>query len=135
MTITTVLLILMFWLLIAAAAGAQDIIVLLKLGVVALRIKEVAVDLDSAQFPMLICLVVLDTVHNNGHSCLTNNLALHSFKNETNYFVPTWIDDTSQSAITLSRLRKTRSPTLAAVGIAVEMSALFNLFSGSMTSE
>ena len=106
-----------------------------KLGVVAEKISEVAVDLGLAQFPMLLRLVIYDTVHDKGHSCLTNNLARHSFKNKTNHLVPTWIDKTSQSTITLSRHREKRSPILAAVGIAIGVSALFNLFSGSMTSK
>ena len=135
MTINTVLLSLLFLLLLAAAAGAQDVIVLPKLGVVAVKIGEVAVDLGSAQFPMLLRLVIHDTVHNNGHPCLTNNLVRHSFKKETNHLVPTWIDETSQSTLTLSRHRDKRSPILSAVGIAVGVSALFNLISGSMTSK
>ena len=106
-----------------------------KLGAVAEKIEEVAVDLGSAQFSMLLCLVIHDTVHNNGHFCLTNNLARHSFQKETNHLIPTWIDETSQPTITLSRHCETRSDILAAVGIAVEVSALFNLFSGSMTSK
>ena len=75
MTITTVLLSLLFLLLLADAAGAHDVIVLPKLGAVAEKIGEVAVDLGSAQFSMVLCLVIHDTVHNTGHSCLTNNLA------------------------------------------------------------
>ena len=83
-TITTVLLSL-FLLLLAAAAGAQDVIVLPKIGAVAEKIGEVAVDLSSAQFPMILRLVIHDTVHNNGHPCLTNNLARRSFKKENNH--------------------------------------------------
>ena len=122
----------------AAAAGAQDVIVLPKLGAVAEKIEEVAVDLGSAQFSLVLCLVIHDTIqsiHNNGQSCLTNNQARHSFKKETNHLVPTWIEETSQSTITLSRHREKRSPILAAVGIAIGVSALFNLFSGSMTTK
>ena len=84
---------------------------------------------------MLLRLVIHDTVHNDGHACLTNNLARHSFKTKTNHLVPMWIDETSQSTITLSRHREKRSPILAAVAIAVGVSALFNLFSGSITSK
>ena len=84
---------------------------------------------------MVLRLVSHDTVHNNGHPCLTNNKARHTFKTETNHLVPTWIDETSQSTITLSRHRDKRSPILAAVDIAIGVSALFNLFSGSMTSK
>ena len=134
-TMTTVLLSLLFLLFLAAATGAQDVIVFPKLGAVVEKIGEVAVDLGSAQFPMLLRLVIHDTVHINGHFCLTNNIARHSFKTETNHLVPTWIDETSQSTITLSRRREKRSLILAAVGIAVGVSALFNLFSGSMTSQ
>ena len=79
-TITTVLLLLLFILLLAAAAGAQDVIVLAKLGAVFEKIGEVAVDLGSAQFPMVLGLVINDTVHNNGHSCLTSTFARHSFE-------------------------------------------------------
>ena len=93
-TITTVLLSLLFLLLLAAAAGAQDVIVLPKIGAVAEKIGKVAVDLGSAQFPMVLRLVIHDTVHNNGHFCLTNNLARLSFKKETYHLVPTWIDET-----------------------------------------
>ena len=134
-TITTVLLSLLFLLFLAAAAGAQDVIVLPKLGAVAEKIGEVAIDLGLAQFLMVLRLVIHDTVHNNGHPCLTNNLTRHSFKKENIHLVLTWIDETSQSTITLSRHREKRSPILAAVGIAVGVSALFNLFSGSMTSK
>ena len=135
MTITTVLLSLLILLFLAAAAGAQDVIVSPKLGSVAERIGEVAVNLGSAQFPMLLRLVIHDTVHNNGHPCLTNNIVRLSFKKKTNHLVPTWIDETSQSTITLSRHRDKRPQILAAVGIAFRVSALFNLFSGSMTSK
>ena len=79
-TITTLLLSLLFLLFLAAAAGAQDVIVLPSLGTVAEKIGKVAVDLNSAQFPMVLRLVIHDTVHNNGHPCLTKNLARHSFK-------------------------------------------------------
>ena len=135
MTITSVLLSLLFVLFLAAALGAQNVIVLPKIGAVAEKIEEVAVDLGSAQFHMVPRLVIHDTVHNSGHFCLTNNLACHCFKTETNQLVPTWIDETSQSKITLSRHREKRSPILAAVGIAIKASALINLFSGSMTSK
>ena len=94
-TITTVLLSLLVLLLLAAAAGAQDVIVWPKIGAVAEKIGEVAVDLGSAQFPKVLRLDIHDTVHNNGHPCLTNNLARLSFKKETNHLVPTWIDETS----------------------------------------
>ena len=79
----------MFLLLLAAAAGAQDVIVLPKLGAVAEKIEEVAVYLGSAQFPMVLLLVIHDTVHNNGHSCLTNSLARHSFEKDANHLLPT----------------------------------------------
>ena len=125
----------MFLLYLAAATCAQHVIVFPKLGAVAEKIGEDDVDLGSAQFPMLLRLVIHNTVHNNGYPCLTNNLARHSFKKETNHLVPTWIDVTSQSTITPSRHCEKRFLILAAVGIAVGMSALFNLFSGSMTSK
>ena len=119
----------------AAAAGAQDVIVLPKLGAVAEKIGKVGVDLGSAQFPIVLRLVIYDTVHNNEHFCLTNNLARHSFKKETNHLVPTWIDETSQSTITVSRHREKRIPIFVAVNIAVKVSALFNLFTSFMTSK
>ena len=83
---------------------------------------------------MLLRLVIHDTIHNNRHFCLTNNLAHHRFKTKTNHVVPTWIDETNQSTMTLSRHCEKRSPILAAVGIAVGVSALFNLFYSSITS-
>ena len=132
-TITTVLLSLLFLLFLVATAGAQDLIILPKLGAAAVKIREVAVDLGSAQRPMVLRLVSHDTVHNNGHPCPTNDLARHRFKKETNHLVPTWIYKTSQSTITLSRHRDKCSQILAAVGIAIKETALFNLFSGSMT--
>ena len=64
----------------AALASAQDVIVLPKLGAVAEQIGEVAVDLGSAQFPIILRLVIHDTVQNNGHSCLTNAIVRHSFE-------------------------------------------------------
>ena len=133
-TITTVLLSLLFILLLVAAAGSQDVIVLPKLGAVAEKIG-VDVDLGSTQFPMVLRLVIHDTVHNNGHSCLTSNIARHSFEKESNHLVPTWIEATSPAKSTAPSRREKRSPILAAVGIAVEVSALFNLFSGAMTSK
>ena len=65
-TIAFTFLLLLF---LAALANAQDVIVLPKHGAVAEKIGEVAVDLGSAQFPMVFHLVIHDTVHNNGHSC------------------------------------------------------------------
>ena len=85
----TVLLSLLFLRILATAAGAQHIVVLPKFGAVVEKIGEVAVDFGSAQFPMLLCLVIHYTVHNNGHPCLNNNLARHSFKKETNHSVLT----------------------------------------------
>ena len=73
----------------------------------------------TQRFPMILRLVIHDKVHNNGHPCLTNNLARHSFKKETNHLVPTWVDETSKSTITLSRHSEKRSLILAAVGIAI----------------
>ena len=135
MTITTVLLSLLFLIFLSATAGAQNVIVLAKLGADVEKIGEVAVDLGLAQFLMLLCLLIHDTVHNNRHTCLTNNLARHNFKKETNHEVPTWIDEANQSTITLSRHRDKRLPILAAVGIAVGVSALFNLFPGLIPSK
>ena len=108
-TITTVLLSLFFILLLATAAGAQDIIVLPKLGAIAEKILEVAVDFGSAQFSMVLRLVIHDTVHNTGHPCLTNDFARNRFKKKTNYLVPTWIDESSVSTNTLSKRREKRS--------------------------
>ena len=119
----------------AAIAGAQDVIVLPKLGAVAEKVGEVAVDLGSAQFPMVLRLVIHDTVHNSGHSCLTNAFARHSFEKEENHLVPSWIEERGTTSVTTNSTRKKRSPILAAVGIAVGVSALFNLFTGSMTSK
>ena len=84
---------------------------------------------------MLLRLVIHDSVYNNGHLCLTNNLARHSFKKDTNHLVLTWINNTSQSTITVLRNRDKRPFILAAVGIAVKVSAVFNLFSGYITSK
>ena len=100
-TITTVLLSLLVLLFLAAAAGAQYVIVLPKLGAVAEKVGEVGVDLGSPQFAIVLRLLILDTVHNNGHPFLTNNLARHSFKKKINHLVPTWLDETCQSKITL----------------------------------
>ena len=100
MTITTVLLSLLFILIQAAAANAQDVIVLPKLGAVAEKIGEVSVDLGSAQFPMLLRLVIHDTVHNNGHSCLTSTFARHSFEKEKNHLIPSWTEDKSAFSVT-----------------------------------
>ena len=94
-TITSVLLLLLFLLLLATAADAQDVIVLPKLGAVAGKIGEVAVYLGSAQFPMVLRLLIHDTVHNNGHSCLTSTFACHSFENEKNHLIPSWTEETS----------------------------------------
>ena len=96
----------------AAAVRAQDVIVLSKLYAVAQKIGKVAVDLGLAQFPMVLRLVIHDTVHHNKHPCLTINLARHSCKKKINHLLPTWIYETSQSTITLSRHRNKRSPIL-----------------------
>ena len=119
----------------AAIAGAQDVIVLRKLGAVAEKIGEVAVNLGSALFPMLLRLVIYDTVHNNGHSCLTNAVARYSFEKDKNHLVPSLIEETGATIVKSTARKTKRSPILAAVGIAVGVSALFNLFSGSMTSK
>ena len=132
--ITTVLLLLLFLLLLIAAAGVQDVIVLAKLCDVAETIWKVAVEICSAQFLMVLCLVINDTVHNTGHF-LTNSLARHSFEKRTNNLVPTWIEETCSSKATALKRRDKRSPILAAVGIVVGVSALFNLFSGSLISK
>ena len=131
-TIAFTFLLLLFF---AALAGAQDVIVLPKLGAVAEKVGEVAVDLGSAQFPMVLRLVIHDTVHNNGHSCLTNLNARHSFEKEKNHLVPSWIEEPGTSNCKTTANRQKRSPILAAVGVAVGVSALFNLFTGSMTSK
>ena len=135
-TVTTVLLAL-FFLQLLAATTAQDVIVLPKLGAVAEKIGEVAVDMGAAQFPMVFRLVIHDTVHNNGHPCLADGYVRHSFEKEPDHLLPSWMEEpgtTSVSSATGARKEK-RSPISAAVGIAVGVSALFNLFSGSMTSE
>ena len=122
-TITTVLLSLLCLLIRAAAANAQDVIVLLKLGAVAEKIGKIAVELRSAQYPMVFPLIINDTIHNNWHHSLTNTLARHSFKKKTNHLVSTWIDKNNQLTITLSRHRDKRFPILAAVGKAIKVSA------------
>ena len=126
-TITTVLLSL-FLPLLATAAGAQDVIVLPKFGDVDEKIEEVAVNLGSAQFPMVLRLVIHDTVHNNGHSCLTSTFARHNFDKEKNHLIPSWTEETRALSVKTTAQRQKRSPILAAVGIAVGVSALFNLF-------
>ena len=117
----------------AGPAGEQDVIVLPKLVAVAEKIREVAVDLGSAQFPKVLRLVLHDTVHNNGHSCLTNAVARHGFEKDKNHLVPSWIEETGASSVKSTARREKRSSILAAVGIAVGVSELFILFSGSMT--
>ena len=54
-------------------------------------------------------------------------------KKKTNHLVPSWIEETGASSVKVTAGREKRSPILTAVGIAVGVSALFNLFSGSMT--
>ena len=103
MTITTVLLSLLFLLLLAAASGAQGVIVLPKLGAVAEKIGEVAVDLGSAQFSMVLRLVIHDTVHNNGHSCLTRPFARHSFEKQKNHLFQAGLKKQVRLAFKLQR--------------------------------
>ena len=55
-----------------------------------------------------------------------------TFKKQENQLIPSWTEETSSASNTAPRQK--RSPILAAVGIAVGVSALFNLFTGSMTS-
>ena len=90
----------------AAIAGAQDVIVLFQLGAVAEKIGEVVVDLSSAKFPMVLRLVIHDTVHNIGHSCLTNIKARHSFANKKNHLIPSWTDETSASRVIATAQRQ-----------------------------
>ena len=108
-----------------------------KLGAVAEKIEEVAVDMGAAQFSMVLRLVIHDTVHNNGHSCLADGYGRHSFEKDADHLVPSWIEVPSITSVssTTGARRVKRSPILAVVGIAVGVSALFNLFSGSMTSK
>ena len=131
---TTVLLSLLLLLFLAAAAGAQDVIVFPKLGAVAEKIGEVAVDLGSAQFPTVLRLVIQVTVNNNGHSCLTSTFARHSLDKKINHLIPSWTEETSALSVKTTAQRQKRFLILAGVGIVVRVSALFNLFSGSMTS-
>ena len=118
----------------AAIAGAQDVIVLPKLGADPEKIGEV-VDLSSAQFLIVLRLVIHDTGHNNGHSCLTNAVARHSFEKDKIHFVTSWIEETGASSVKSTLRIEKRFPILAAFGIAVGVSALFNLFYGSLTSK
>ena len=74
----------------ATIGGAQDIMVLSQLGAVAEKIGEIAVDLESDKFPMVLRLVIHDKIHNNRHSCLTTTFAGHSFKYETNHLIISW---------------------------------------------
>ena len=83
---------------------------------------------------MVLRLVIHDTGHNNGHSCLTSTFARQSFEKEKNHLTPSWTKETSALSVKTSAQRQKRSPILAAIRIAVGVSALFNLFSGSMTS-
>ena len=100
-----------------------------KRGAVAEKIGEVAVDLGSAQLPMVLLLVIHDTVHTNGHSCLTSTFARHSIQKEKIHLIPSWNEETSALSVKNIAQRQKRSPFPAAVGIAVGVSALFNLFS------
>ena len=106
-----------------------------KIGAIAEKIGEVAVYLGSEQFLMVMRLIIHDTVHNTGHLCSTIDFAGNILNKETKHLVPTWIDKSSVSTNTLSKRREIRSSILAAVKIAENVSALFNLFSGSMTSK
>ena len=83
---------------------------------------------------MVLRLVIHDTVHNNGHTCLVNEYVRHAYKKEETHLIPSWIEERGTS-VTSNVTRKKRSPILAAVGVAVGVSALFNLFTGSMTSK
>ena len=83
---------------------------------------------------MVLRLVIHDRVHNNGHSCLTNAVASHSFEKIKNHLILSWIKHTVASSVKRATRKEKRSPILAAVGIAVGVSALFNLFSGLMNS-
>ena len=125
----------MLLLFLAAKAGAQDVIVLFKLGAVAEKIGEVAVNLCSAQFPIILRLVIYDTVHNNGHLCLTNAVTRHSFEKDKNHLVQSLIVEAGASSVKSTARREKQSPILAAVRIAVRVSALFILFSGLITSK
>ena len=84
-------------------------------------------------FQIILRLVIHDTVHKNGHSCLTKAIARHSFKK--NHLVPSWIKEIVASTVKSTARRDKRSPILAAVKVAVGVSALFNLFLGLMTSK
>ena len=83
---------------------------------------------------MVLRLVIHDTVHNNDHSCLTTPVARNSFEKEKYHLVPSWIEKPNTISVQTKSHRQKRSPILAAVGIAVGVSALFNIFTGSMTS-
>ena len=81
--------------------------------------------------------MIHDTLLNNGHSCLADGYGRHSFENDADHLLPSWIEQRSTTSVssTTGARREKRSPILAAVGIAVGVYALFNLFSGSMTSK
>ena len=74
---------------------------------------------------MVLRLVIHHTVRNNGHSYLTSIFARHSFEKEK-HLIPSWTEETSALRVKTIAQRQKRSPFLAAVGIAVEVSAFFN---------
>ena len=82
---------------------------------------------------MVLRLVIHDTVHNNKHLCLISAFERHSFDKEKNNLIPSWTKETSASSVKTTAQRQKRSLILAAVEIAVGVSALFNLVLGSMT--
>ena len=66
---------------------------------------------------------------------LTSTFARHSFEKKKHHLIPSWTEETSALSVKITAQRQKRFPILAAVGIAVGVSALFNLFYGSMTSK
>ena len=136
--VTTAFVALLFFCFATTPVSARDVIVLPKLGAVAEKVGEVALDLGAGQFSMILRLGIHDTVNHGGHSCTPNDTFIHYFSRTASHLMPTWLEkDYMPTPLSQARLqtRSKRSPLLAAIGAAVGVSALFNIFSGSLSSK
>ena len=121
--------------------GAQDVRIFPKLGAVAEKCGNVAVDMGSTHFPMVLRL----DLHEIGfyHRCLNDELRFALNESFDYEYSPSWLMQYSTGSFPTTssdvnngpqRSRNRRSPILAALGFALGGAAIFNMFSGGMSS-
>ena len=100
----------------------------LSLAVLPKQIGKIAVDHDSAQFPMVLRLFIHDQVTINKINVWLSKSS-HSIEKQKNHLVHNWIKIINSSSVDSTARKEKRSQIIASLEIAVKVSKLFNLFS------